>query len=688
MRHAARAAGRASVRHVGRAVVRCTVPAAFVLVILAGVAFAHALPQSSNPSPGASLAQAPTQVSIVFGERPDLKLSSIKVLDTTGTSVTSGPTAVGPDNEEELVVPLKALPAGVYTVAWRTVSAVDGHVAAGLFAFGVGGVAPPPASVPGGGVGASTSSAGPTPAEIAGRWLMYLGLVALLGAALFGAVVTQDVPAISRRLVPAAWLVALAGTAAVVAAQLSDAGVGLSDALGTSFGPVIVERLVLLGVAGLAIAALLARPAWGRPALVLAALGAAGAMFADVLASHAAAGALPILGVAVQWLHILAVGAWLGGLGGLLLAIRGEPSATTARTARRYAYVATAGIVTVGATGLLRAIAEVGTLDNLVSTDFGRLIIAKTALLGLLAMLGALNHFVNVPAAGRRLGGLRRTGSVELVVGATVLVLSASLVNLAPPVEASGGGAPAAQAASPAPTATPLVVTGNDFGTSVRLSLTVSPGTAGFNTFSARATDFDSGAPVPATSVTLRFSIPARTDIGESRLDLAPAAAGTGVFSASGPNLSIDGTWSVTALVVNGLASVEVPLTVTTRCAPVAAGPASSVSINAAPGLPALYTAALTSGRTVQVYLDPGTAGANELHATFFDQAGTELPVQQVTEQIGPSGCALAPLTPRRLEPGHFVADTTLPAGTYTVFISGPAPNGDPLAARFDVTVK
>ena len=144
----------------------------------------------------------------------------------------------------------------------------------------------------------------------------------------------------------------------------------------------------------------------------------------------------------------------------------------------------------------------------------------------------------------------------------------------------------------------------------------------------------------------------------------------------------------MTALVVNGLASVEVPLTVTTRCAPVPAGPASSVSINAAPGLPTLYTAALTSGRTVQAYLDPGTAGANELHVTFFDQAGTELPVQQVTEQIGPSGCALAPLTPRQLEPGHFVADTTLPAGTYTVSIAGPAPNGDPLAARFDVSVK
>ncbi len=674
-------------RHAGRTTVRAVVLAIYALVIFAGVASAHALPQSSDPSPGASLAKAPSQVSIVFGERPDLKLSSINVLDSTGTSVTSGPTVAAPGNGAELVVPLKTLAAGVYTVAWRTVSAVDGHLAAGSFAFGVGGAAPP-ASTTGAGPGTSTSSVGPTPAAIAGRGLLYLGLVALLGAALFGVVVTQGVGAISRRLVPVAWLVALAGTVAVIAAQLADAGVGLSDAFGTSFGPVIVERAVPLGVAGLAIATQVAWPAASRPALILAALGAAGAMFADVLASHAAAGALPILGVAVQWLHILAVGAWLGGLGGLLLAIRRRAGDATARAARGYAYLATAGIATVGATGLLRAIAEVGTFDGLVSTDFGRLVIAKTALFGALGTLGAVNHFVNVPAAGRRLGGLRRVGSVELLVGATVLVLSASLVNLAPPVEAGGGGAPVAQPASPAPTAGPLILAGNDFGTSIRLSLAVSPGTAGFNTFTARATDFDTGAPVPATAVSLRFSIPARTDIGESRLDLAPAGDGTGIFSASGPNLSIDGTWSVTALVVNGLASVEVPLTVTTRCPPVAAGPVSSVSVNAVPGLPTLYTASLTAGRTVQVYLDPGAAGANELHVTFFDQTGTELPVQQVTTQIGPSGCALASLTPRQLEPGHFVSDTTLPAGTYTVSIAGPAPNGDQLSARFDVTVK
>ena len=105
----------------------------------------HALPQSSVPSPGAQLTTSPGQVTITFGERPDPKLSTIKVLDTSGAAVTSGPSAAVTGNHLQLSVPLKAnLPDGVYTVAWRTVSAVDGHLATGSFAFGVGVAHPSP----------------------------------------------------------------------------------------------------------------------------------------------------------------------------------------------------------------------------------------------------------------------------------------------------------------------------------------------------------------------------------------------------------------------------------------------------------------------------------------------------------------------------------------------------------------
>ena len=640
---------------------------------LPALALGHALPQSSLPSAGSTLTTPPSQVSIIFGERPDPNLSTIKVLDTSGAAVTSGPTAPVAGNPVELAVPLKPnLPNCVYTIAWRTVSAVDGHLATGSFAFGVG-VAPPAA-------GSSTSpatittSAGPSAGAIVGRWLLYLGLVSLLGLAVFGALVAHGSPASVRRVLPLAWLIAAVGTGLVVGFQLGDAGVDLGRVFQTSFGGALAARTLPLLVGGLAILPVWLRRGSLRLALIVVALGAAGGMIADVAYSHAAAGGDPFLDVPVQVLHVVAVGFWLGGLLGLLVNLRGEPDETSARLAKRFSWLATAGIATVAITGLLRAISEVGSIDNLLASDFGHLVIAKTALLGVLALLGAVNHFRHVPAAGRALRGLRRIGSAELLVGGTVLILSASLVNLAPPTETTGAGS------APAAVVDPVILAGSDFGTSLKLELEVSPGGAGFNTFKATVTDFDTAAPLAAASeVTLRFSFPGRSDVGSSRLDL-PAIA-PGVFSATGSNLSLVGAWQVTALVVNGTASVEVPFELITRTAP------ATIDVNAVAGLPTIYTVHLSAGRSIQVYLDPGTAGANEVHATFFDAAGNELPVQTVVMVLGPKGGPATALDPRQLEPGHFVADTTLPAGTYTLSVAGPAPNGDQLTTQLDLPV-
>jgi hypothetical protein len=179
----------------------------------------------------------------------------------------------------------------------------------------------------------------------------------------------------------------------------------------------------------------------------------------------------------------------------------------TARAAKRFSWLATIGISVVAATGLLRAIAEVGTLNALLTSNFGHLVIAKTALLAALALLGAVNHFRNVPAAGRTLVGLRRIGSVELLVGGTILLLSASLVNFAPPVEIAA----AAGTRSTSPSIAPATVDGSDFGTSVRVRLAVSPGTVGFDTFIASVTDYDSGAPVQELAVLMAVYLEIKT---------------------------------------------------------------------------------------------------------------------------------------------------------------------------------
>src|SRR5207244_10666122 len=104
----------------------------------------------------------PGEVTITVCERPEPKLSSMDVLDSRVTSVAAGPAGASSADPLTLEVSLKPLAGGVYTVAWRTVSAVDGHRAVGSFAFGVG-TAPSPSGTGSIAAGGSSSS-GPSAA--------------------------------------------------------------------------------------------------------------------------------------------------------------------------------------------------------------------------------------------------------------------------------------------------------------------------------------------------------------------------------------------------------------------------------------------------------------------------------------------------------------------------------------------
>jgi uncharacterized membrane protein len=404
----------------------------------------------------------------------------------------------------------------------------------------------------------------------------------------------------------------------------------------------------------------------------LAAACAAGGMLVDVANGHAAVDGPLSPQVAVQWVHVVAAGVWMGGLTALLLGLRGSPNEEKAVAARRFSRWAGVALVAIAATGLLRAITEVGTIDALLNSDFGRLVIAKTVLLGVLAALGAFNHFISVPAAIRTLRPLRRVGRVEVSIGVVVLLATGILVNLAPPSSMA--------AAQSLPAEPSLLVTGSDFGTTVRVRLVATPGTAGINQFAVGVTDYDSGAPVSASAVSLRFSPASASGVGGSSLALA--ATGPGAFAGSGGNLSLDGIWKVTALVVSPGGSVEVPLPIATRI------PEAHVEANEVTGAPTIFTAHLGAGGSLQVYLDPGQTGPNELHATFFDASGNELPVPSATILVAPSGSPSTVVAPRQLEPGHFVADLDVTAASLGVDVVGAAADGSTLHAHVDIPVQ
>jgi putative copper resistance protein D len=276
--------------------------------------------------------------------------------------------------------------------------------------------------------------AGPIPPSviavaIAGRWLLLVGLCLMVGAS-FVATVIFPSPRRSLLLVSAAgWLAAVAGLSLVL---LTQAGAGLDIPLWR----VAVLRSAPLIVAGIAIVAERGAAQPTTRGMATIGIGAAAAMLADVGTTHLshAAGAHPEhLEVFVHWLHVLGVGTWVGGLAALLLSLPREGGAAVAVVVRRFSVSAGIGIGVVSATGLMRAAQELGPLDNLLTTDFGRLLVAKSILLVALAALGAGQRLVSVPAASRLLKPLRRIGGTELAVGAVVVLLASALVNVPPP---------------------------------------------------------------------------------------------------------------------------------------------------------------------------------------------------------------------------------------------------------------
>jgi len=641
---------------------RAAVVAALVglgLLLAVPSAYAHALLKSSEPADGSQLQKSPSAVLLTFTEDPDPALSIVHVLDENGNSVEKGKARAVPGAPDELVVDVGNLPNGVYTVSWRTVSRVDGHVTAGAFAFGVG-VSPAAAKLP------TVKTPSPSVLTVVSRWLFYSGLFLLLGCSTMVLFVSRDL-ARAPPIAHIGGIVTWVGLLGLVEAQRRDAGVPLGHLLSTSIGHAFILRAVPLAVALVGMI-LVRRASMRQTGFAIVLVASAATVLAHIAEGHAATGSWRAGRIFLQWAHVVAGGIWIGGLATVLAGLGPLDPEARRRAVRRFSSLALWLIAVLAGAGVWRAFEEIGSWHQLFSTSYGQVVIAKAALLLVLIGLGAVNRYRNVPRSGEDPKGLRRTGSAEVALALVVLVLTGILSSVAP-----------ARALPPAAPAQTVVVTGSDFGTTVRLRLTATPGTAGPNKFALKVTDFNTGAPVRADQVSLRFAYLGPVQIGSSTLQLK--AVGSGTYTGTGTNLSLGGVWTVTAVIQRGAASVEVPLTVPTRVT-------QHVSVSSAPGQPTLYTVSLSQGRSVQFYVDPGKAGANEVHATFFNTGGVQFNglsgyfVLETPPQGSPTG-----LDHRLLAEGHIVSDATLTAGKWRFDVWARTKTGELLWSYFEPTI-
>ena len=112
-----------------------------VLVFFLGfpLASAHPFLLDSDPAQGQSIPTGTTQIFTFYSEAVEIDFSSLKIYDSNGNQIDNQDTAYN-NEESSLVVTTPPLEDGVYTIASKVLSKVDGHLVQAAIIFGVGDV--------------------------------------------------------------------------------------------------------------------------------------------------------------------------------------------------------------------------------------------------------------------------------------------------------------------------------------------------------------------------------------------------------------------------------------------------------------------------------------------------------------------------------------------------------------------
>jgi putative copper resistance protein D len=212
------------------------------------------------------------------------------------------------------------------------------------------------------------------------------------------------------------------------AAEAPSAGQLATFATGTPIGLALTLVAVLTGL--LAWACRVVRgPAGVFGALALALL----AVVPPVFTGHTASGRFPQVATSGLVLHVVPVTLWAGGLLALALSMR-APVGNLALAVSRFSPLAGACFVAVGVSGLLAAWLHLPGPDALTATAYGRLILAKAALLVVIAAVGWWHQRRSMPAlrAGDR-RSFARLAAVEVLLFGAVVGLAMALSRTTPP---------------------------------------------------------------------------------------------------------------------------------------------------------------------------------------------------------------------------------------------------------------
>lgn len=532
-------------------------------------AAAHAYVRSTSPADGAVLKQSPRAISVRYDEPVATSAGALGVYDASGKAVDLGRLS-RPAGDTMTAAIDRTLPDGTYTVTWRVTSA-DTHVVTGAWVFSVGKKGAVSSSL-----SAKLRSQGAVPARISFPsavvgFLSFALLLGCTGGAAALLLVLRSAPASTQGRL-AGVLVALASGLAVCAfagiALEGAAGGGygirtalgsnaLSQVLSTRFGEVWRWR-AWLALAFALVALSLQR---GGPARIrrgtLALLGLALVPTTSAAAHADVNGAATF---AVDAAHVAAAAIWAGGLAFVALALVLTPASErwtlASRAVPRFSTLALGAFGVLAATGAANAVLEVQHWQGLWDTTYGRLVVAKSALLLPLLALGAFNNRVSVPhlrAAAASVADRRRffrAAAAELVLIAVVIGVTAALVAEPRPKDRPPRQSRSASVFRATSSVGPF-----------RLELAVSPAVAGQNDIDVQLAA-NSGTPASIAEVRVAATL---RDRGIAPLRFEARRLGRGHFAVAGAPLAITGRWLLTFTVRQGqfsewLQTIVVPI--------------------------------------------------------------------------------------------------------------------------------
>ena len=419
-------------------------PVIFLAFIAIPGASGHAVLEETRPAQNQVLPEQPEYLEIIFNEPVSPVDRQFRLFDSAETLTTLEPEAIG----NSIQVPLTAeLAEGSYVLAWRVISA-DGHPIGGALAFAIGKESP-------GEIVVSYAETDPWVERMLGlaQAIAYASLLSVVGLIFFWLFI-ERIPTVRNRLPVGLALIAIAALAVsiplMVARQQARSPGYIAD-IGDWAREARTDNWVTLGLAtvGLAILLVAARRTDSTVRRLALAIGAVAAL-----------GSISVIGhtriVHPEWLivisnvtHTVAGAIWLGGLAGLALAFRAarhradSGSADLAAVVVRFSRVAAGALAGVLITGTLSAGLILRAFSPLWSTDYGRLLMIKVALVLMVIGIAAWNHFRLVPAVTREpedqaaFSILRKLVLSELALLILVAAVTGFLVNLSPREAAS-----------------------------------------------------------------------------------------------------------------------------------------------------------------------------------------------------------------------------------------------------------